>query len=111
MLKEIQNYNLYHHRAKDMNKIYHLILSQIKTTLLVNTKQDGCTLKFVAESVLNSNQLIKQHFKNKGKVAEVIKKLHKKFEKYFKIEYHSSKGPVVVLINKNFEIPDVINLE
>jgi len=109
MLNKIQNYNLYYNSQNDMSKIYKEILLQLKTLLLVN--KNIHKLKDVADLVLDSSRLIKDSIKESGKMMEIIKKLGKKYREFFKIINHSSLGPVVVLVNKNYEIPKNIYLE
>lgn len=103
MVNEIQNYNLYYNKKKDMNLIYKEILIQMKTLLLVNKSLRK--LKDVAEAILNSNRMIKETIKNNDKMIEIIKKLSIKKNNIFKIVNHSLLGPVIVLINKKNEIP------
>ena len=108
VINEIQNYNIYHNSLKDMSKIYKEILIQTKTVLLTN--KNVHKLKDVAELVLNSNQLIKDNFNEIGKLMNAIKKLCSKYNEIINVINHSYLGPVVVLVNKDIEIPEKIEL-
>ena len=108
VINEIQNYNIYHNSLKDMSKIYKEILIQTKTVLLTN--KNVHKLKDVAELVLNSNQLIKDNFNEIGKLMNAIKKLCSKYNEIINVINHSFLGPVVVLVNKDIEIPEKIEL-
>ena len=108
VINEIQNYNLYHNSLKDMNKIYKEIIIQTKTLLLTN--KNIHKLKDVAEMVLNSSKIIKDNFSDSGKVMHTIKKICNKFNEIINVINHSFLGPVVVLVNKDKEIPEKIEL-
>ena len=108
VINEIQNYNLYHNSLKDMNKIYKEIILQTKTLLLTN--KNIHKLKDVAEMVLNSSKIIKDNFSDSGKVMNTIKKICNKYNEIINVINHSFLGPVVVLVNKDKEIPEKIEL-
>ena len=108
VINEIQNYNIYHNSLKDMSKIYKEILIQTKTVLLTN--KNIHKLKDVAEMVLNSNNLIKDNLNEIGKVMNAIKKICNKYNEIINVINHSYLGPVVVLVNKDAEIPEKIEL-
>ena len=108
VINEIQNYNIYHNSLKDMSKIYKEILIQTKTVLLTN--KNVHKLKDVAELVLNSTKLIKDNFNEIGKLMDIIKKLCSKYNEIINVINHSYLGPVVVLVNKDAEIPEKIEL-
>ena len=109
IINEINNYNLYHNNLKDMNNIYKEILMQMKTILIVN--KNIHKLIDISELLINSNQSIKECFYNVEKLAETILKLCKKIEGFISVKNHSYLGPVVVLENKDFKIPDTIILD
>ena len=109
VIKEINNYNLFHNSFKDSNAIYKEILMQMKTVLIVNKK--SMELSKVSESVLNSSQLIKDSVCEKDKMAEIICMLCKKFSDFISLKNHSLLGKVVVLENNNFQIPNKISFD
>ena len=108
VINEIQNYNMYHNSLKDMSKIYKEILIQTKTVLLTN--KNVHKLKDVAELVLNSNKLIKDNLNEIGKLMNIIKRLCGKYNQIINVINHSYLGPVVVLVNKDAEIPEKIEI-
>ena len=91
-----------------MSKIYKEILIQTKTVLLTN--KNVHKLKDVAELVLNSNKLIKDNFNEIGKLMNITKKLCSKYNEIINVINHSYLGPVVVLVNKDAEIPEKMEL-
>ena len=109
VIKEINNYNLFHNSFKDSNAIYKEILMQMKTVLIVNKK--SMELNKISESVLNSSQLIKDSVCEKDKMAEIICMLCKKFSDFISLKNHSLLGKVVVLENNNFQIPNKISFD
>ena len=109
VIKEINDYNLFHNSFKDSNAIYKEILMQMKTVLIVNKK--SMELNKVSESVLNSSQLIKDTVCEKDKMAEIICMLCKKFSDFISLKNHSLLGKVVVLENNNFQIPNKISFD
>ena len=109
VIKEINNYNLFHNSFKDSNAIYKEILIQMKTVLIVNKK--SMELNKISESVLNSSQLIKDSVCEKDKMAEIICMLCKKFSDFISLKSHSLLGKVVVLENNNFQIPNKISFD
>ena len=109
VIKEINDYNLFHNSFKDSNAIYKEILMQMKTVLIVNKK--SMELSKVSESVLNSSQLIKDSVCEKDKMAEIICMLCKKFSDFISLKNHSLLGKVVVLDNNNFQIPNKISFD
>jgi hypothetical protein len=109
IINEIHSYNLYHNNIKDMNNIYKEILMQMKTILIVN--KNIHKLSEISELLINSNQSIKECFFNVDKIAEIIIKLCKKIEGFISVKNHSYLGPVVVLENKDFKIPNKIALD
>ena len=109
VIKEINNYNLFHNSFKDSNAIFKEILMQMKTVLIVNKK--SMELNKVSESVLNSSQLIKDSVCEKDKMAEIICMLCKKFSDFISLKNHSLLGKVVVLENNNFQIPNKISFD
>ena len=109
VIKEINDYNLFHNSFKDSNAIYKEILMQMKTVLIVNKK--SMELNKISESVLNSSQLIKDSVCEKDKMAEIICMLCKKFSDFISLKNHSLLGKVVVLDNNNFQIPNKISFD
>ena len=109
VIKEINDYNLFHNSFKDSNAIYKEILMQMKTVLIVNKK--SMELNKISESVLNSSQLIKDSVCEKDKMAEIICMLCKKFSDFISLKNHSLLGKVVVLENNNFQIPNKISFD
>jgi hypothetical protein len=109
VIKEINDYNLFHNSFKDSNAIYKEILMQMKTVLIVNKK--SMELSKVSESVLNSSQLIKDSVCEEDKMAEIICMLCKKFSDFISLKNHSLLGKVVVLENNNFQIPNKISFD
>ena len=109
IINEINDYNQYHNSKKDMSVIYREILIQMKTKLLLNKK--SMELRNISESVLNSNNLIKEAINDEEKMSEIICKLCEKYKDFIAVKKHSSLGRLVVLENSNFEIPRNINFD
>lgn len=109
ILKEINDYNIYHNSNIDGANVYRELITQMKTTLLVNKK--SLEMEKITEMLLESNRLIKDFCGDKEKVTEIIKKLCLKYPDFASVIKHSSIGLVVVLKDESFKIPDKVSIQ
>lgn len=104
IVKEINKYNYYYNQKNDRNKIIKNIIIQIKTLLMTHKK--SLELNTLSELILNSDIIFKDFFENIQNLNELIIKICKKYGDFINITNHSRLGPIVVLKNNEYQIPD-----
>jgi len=109
IVNQVNNYNKFHNSIKYMNSIYKEILLQIKIKLLLNGK--SMELRNISESIFNSSPDIKENICSEKNMSEIICKCCEMFKEFISLKIHSSLGPVVVLENSNYVIPENISLD
>ena len=88
---------------------YKYIIYQIKLILLVNQKT--LTLREFSELLLNSSYIFKDNIIFLDKMIQIIVNLSIIFNEFFAVRYNSIIGYVVILLDKNFVIPDIATIQ
>ena len=107
IVKEINNYNYYYNYKNDKNKMIKNMLLQMKTLLM--THKSSLELNVLSDLIINSDRAFKDFFENTQKLNQVIINFSKNYEGFINISNHSRLGPIVVLINNEYNIPDIFN--
>ena len=107
IVKEINKYNYYYNQKNDRDKITKNMLIQVKTLLMTHKK--SLELNTLSDLILNSDILFKDFFENIQNLNHVIINFCKKYDGFINISNHSRLGPIVVLVNSEYIIPDKFN--
>ena len=123
---ELSEYQSSRDNKNDICNFYVNMLVQIKTILLVNKQsltlniliiinnlKKNYILKHFANTLLNSSEIITNTIHSVDHLANILVELSKIYSELFTIEKNSVIGKVVVLHNKNFQIPnkeDIYNI-
>ena len=107
IVKEINQFNYYINHKKDKDKIIKNMLLQVKTLLM--THKRSLELNVLSDLIINSNRTFKDFFENVQKLNQVIINFNKNYEGFINISNHSRLGPIVVLVNNEYVIPDKFN--
>ena len=109
IVNEINFYNYYYDNKKEICTLYSILLMQIKTKLLVNN--GSFSLEEIASNLLESNNFINKYIKSIESMKKTIIFISYLFKNFISIKYSSLIGEVVVIENKNYEIPNIENIK
>ena len=110
IINNIQTFIHEHNEQKDVALMVSYVLTQIKIKLLMNNNS-SIKINDLSENLINCNSLIKKYINSIETMNSFIEYLSAKFTNFISVKNNSLLGPVVVLNNKNYNIPDINDIK